>query len=483
MAEDFNQKLMTVLKETVANFNVNHDPDSSIVKAARDNNFNVEQTRRLVEVFNVARTLYHYKSASDRTTPVSLADGPSVVAALFAEPMPYLSDDLTKSASTFAFDGYDTGETFMRHVNGNTEKAASSEFDSMFVVDESFSAPTFDKLAQQAVDAIQAVRTTAKVAYDEAGACGLNAANALTKLATVFSRPYDREESDDRYSRLIALHSSDAEWAPVLSKLAEFLHPKYAAPTSLIEAVRQRNVVSTSGLDVPLKLMKEARDWMEAEAELLASSSILEKDAATFERDWSEVVHGPVATEESLSALFTFPKTAADPPGGPDKDKDKKPSKDPVSNWADSVADGVTSVVDEGGTALGPAFGGGGDSMGVRVARMFSEPRKQDNQRLTSKLNNIQREIMMRDLMMNDPVLADADPEAVASAYSNLLSLTPQVSTNKEIVRAILRQSVQSVAVSPYDADMWTRLEGNLNSLRGTGVPPPSKPETAKPAK
>lgn len=54
--------------------------------------------------------------------------------------------------------------------------------------------------------------------------------------------------------------------------------------------------------------------------------------------------------------------------------------------------------------------------------------------------------------------------------FNAILQLAPEMASNKEVVRAVLRQTVHSVAVSPYDAEIWTKLEKNLQNIRGKGV-------------
>ena len=67
MSGPFKDRLVSALHESVGYFNQDNDPNAAVAKAAASNDFNIDQTRRLVEMFNTARTLYHYKSASDRT--------------------------------------------------------------------------------------------------------------------------------------------------------------------------------------------------------------------------------------------------------------------------------------------------------------------------------------------------------------------------------------------------------------------------------
>ena len=114
--------------------------------------------------------------------------------------------------------------------------------------------------------------------------------------------------------------------------------------------------------------------------------------------------------------------------------------------------------------------------MSVDIDRAFVTPRQDANKKMSDKLRNIQRQIMLEELASTDPVLADEDPEKIMHAYNSLLQIAPEMSTNKEVVRAILRQSVHSVATSPYDAEQWGKVEQQLrnvagkSTMRGPGV-------------
>ena len=107
------------------------------------------------------------------------------------------------------------------------------------------------------------------------------------------------------------------------------------------------------------------------------------------------------------------------------------------------------------------------------VERAFTEPRARENKALSERLKNVQSQIMLQDLLTNDPVLADESPEKAVEAYNAILQMAPEVASNKEVVRAILRQTVHSTAISPYEADIWTKLEGNLRNIRGKGTQMP----------
>ncbi len=105
--------------------------------------------------------------------------------------------------------------------------------------------------------------------------------------------------------------------------------------------------------------------------------------------------------------------------------------------------------------------------------------KKNTGARANVTLDNMERQLLLQDLMMTDPILSKIPPAKLAKAYEQILRLSPQVSKEKEVVRAMLRQAVASQAVAPHDADQWTRLDTDIlrrkitsdNYLRGGAEP------------
>lgn len=72
-----------------------------------------------------------------------------------------------------------------------------------------------------------------------------------------------------------------------------------------------------------------------------------------------------------------------------------------------------------------------------------------DNEK--SIILNVRRAIILADLMSNDPIIRDADPNQVTETYKAMVMSSPRVSLDKAQVRSFLRSAVNSVAVSPAD--------------------------------
>ena len=458
MSGPFKDRLVSALHESVGYFNQDNDPNAAVAKAAASNDFNIDQTRRLVEMFNTARTLYHYKSASDRTRDFALADVDDVLPRLFA--------DTVKAASAqppvYSYMAYDVRER-SRHDPEAVEKAAAAP--------DTGSGLTLEAVARQAMTALRVQRQTAKIAADESRIASSAAARALTQAARMFATGV-KEANEDRYARLVQGYRDQVEWAPVMAKLSEFMAEKDKAPEAVMRKYARCRVIDDRDLGPVLALLKEARDMMSTEAELLAAAGVLGKEADAFERDYLEALDPSFTCQRQdlLSGFIRPSMLKAAQVSSEQKYQTTDFFGEPVNVTAKSQPQG------EGKPGLSDAIGGAvagavqkplSSLLETQVERAFTGPMSRENKKLSDRLKNVQRQIMLQDLMTNDPVLSEESPDTVAEAYNAVLQMAPEVAGNKEVVRAVLRQTVHSVAVSPYDAEIWTKLEKNLQNLRG----------------
>ena len=455
----FKDRLIVALHSAVQSFNDSNDPTGAIVKAAHEHDFNIDQTRRLVETFNTARTIYHYKSAADRTANFCLADPDEVVARLFDVKGP------EKVAQAADYSVYRQPERDW-HKNVKMEKAASA-----WDTTPTEYGVTLNHVASQAMKSIRGLRQTAKLASEEARIAGSSAAFCLTKLAGLFAIGSNKGLLEDQHARLIVGYGKNPEHRPVVDKFAEFMSRKDKAPESLVARYGLDAVIDDRDLGQHLELLKEAKDYLETEAELLASVCTLQKEADSFEHDFLAVVTPARTTQADDLGDFIRPEILK-------RAKDDKPATsnifgEPTEKKVDKPAGpGIHDMVaDTVGGGLGKSMG---SYMETGIERAFTAPQERDAKALSDRLRNVQSQIMLQDLITNDPVLSEEAPEKIIEAYNAIRQLSPEVGTNKEVVRAILRQTMHSTAISPYDAELWTKLEGNIRNIKGKGAPMPA---------
>ena len=78
----------------------------------------------------------------------------------------------------------------------------------------------------------------------------------------------------------------------------------------------------------------------------------------------------------------------------------------------------------------------------------------------------MERKLLLQELMMTDSILSKVNPVKVARAFEQLMRLSPEISKEKEVVRAELRAMVASQALSKYDAELMTKLDSGMLKRR-----------------
>jgi hypothetical protein len=81
-------------------------------------------------------------------------------------------------------------------------------------------------------------------------------------------------------------------------------------------------------------------------------------------------------------------------------------------------------------------------------------------------MDNMERKLLLQELMMTDPILSKVNPAKVARAFEQILRLSPEISKEKEVVRAELRAMVSTQALSKYDAELMTKLDMGMLKRR-----------------
>ena len=95
---------------------------------------------------------------------------------------------------------------------------------------------------------------------------------------------------------------------------------------------------------------------------------------------------------------------------------------------------------------------------------------------------DVDREVVLSELMMTDPILRDADEDKILRAYRGLITMSPDLTRNKELMRSILRQAVKAEGIGPYEAQAFTTLEKSMRGLELPATTQPSKPAPRDPA-
>ncbi len=449
------EQLMSALQDGVSRVNRGTSPNQALAKAAEDADFNVEQTRRLCELFNTARTLHHFEKNKDcKEASFDLAESNIVLGIMF---------DAPECAEKLAADFYDYSEYEHR------DPASHSDLDDdLFGMAKAASEDYLD-IEAQAGRAYRTYDTQMRMAghlRDEARQAAGLAVDLFAKTAQDIR--YAEDAGEHRYGLFLHLRpGAPARLDPHFSRPVEVTSTKYAH-------------VVDSGLVKPwLDSFDRAENLMfkAASAESLADE--VEKEARDFREQFEHIVSGDLL------------KRADDKKKDDKKDKEKKPDEDffgeidpfslqwsaPFSSAARGATHGAGALIEGAGQFADPIVKGTQASIGDKLKELVSAAgqatalqRAIENSDSSAALDNTQREILLTEVMATDPYIRDADPEAVVAAYNNLLETAPGIALRRGAVIAYLRAALHSGdsgALDQYTAKGYQDLEKIDRQLAG----------------
>lgn len=439
----FKEDLGEALVKAVEFYNGGCDPNEAIVKSAQAMHFNLDQTDRLVEKFNTARTInYFERNPDDRTQNFDIASKEKVAEYLFG-------DRAEKKASVSSDEYYDYSCYDRRELDYFAPRAEKTAEDGSGNPDledrHGVSGYSTESLQRMVLKRASDHAEQARFIRDQIGMIGDEIATELSKIASSVASGYD---PGMRY----AMFKAACGDIPVFKSLDDLV-PDYVKK----EASKHDRMLKRSNV-VDLGDMQPLADELDKIAEISMDVEGFEKEAERHEAYRRNIVCNLTKTAGNNNA-----------DNKSSKDTEYDAAKDFLNIGSDVIGKPVEVVGRLGsGAAEGVAGKGLSDYLDSGflgstedIAKLMSHPKKRDTT-LSDHINNLRRSTILQDLYENDPILQEADPDALANAYQTVIQTSPEMSLNKEIVRAILRQSVNSMAVSPFDAKQWADLENVL---------------------
>jgi hypothetical protein len=469
--------IKTALSEAVQKVNAGMSPTAALKKVANDMDLNPNYMQRTGEALNVALHYKHFKTASDRSMDFEIADIPKAIEDVFSVSQKTAAEKISEDFSVL--DSNETVFNYNRILSNPVYKQAFLEISGAKETHDSFpttlntvynkSANYVQKLAKQAEEA-----EVAKVAAEIELNANFSALCDEFKKDAAYRSPFEEFES-----QVFAKYGSTA--LPYL----DLLHKTACAS-------EERGVHDASYM--MFDQCKEAAlfDALLASADLLLASEKTASEASEnlkFENSYLKECNslfGKVAAkkdEDSHESVETSKEEASEE----NKEEEEADEQDPVmaavkKKASDANYNVVTQYDKDPVLAESlekEAFLG---SLTNMMSSLVQEPlqdafthsfKASPHQRMGVKpnltLDNMERRLLLQELMLTDPILSKINPAKVARAFEQILRLSPEISKQKEVVRAELRAMVASQALSKYDAEMMTKLDvGMLKSRVAT---------------
>jgi len=452
----FREDLMAALETAVTHYNQGMTDNEAVIKAASGAEFNVDQTQRLVESFNTAKSIYFFKVADDRRAAFTLAEMDKVLPAMFKPEDKATAKPSGKAASAGLYD-YSAYSVPEPHFDGqfSLELGGARAYE-WSAVKASFDF-TLDGLYRSLQRHVKTARQTSERCANSADLCDVRYGQCLNKLAEFIRQDYHEPARAAEVEHYYWALSGSEIAGPVTADLFSCLVPAYQDKRASADQEGLPSDFDSRHPDMAA-LVEESVTARFGACRMRALAQEFGKEADEMMIQWNEITGlrpaEPDAVEEMMTTRIAKRAQALPTPKAPSAPRAKAPApSSPLGSLfgagmkviGGGMAEGVKKPLAE---ATGELFGGAGE---------------QEEAKFTERLRNLQRQLILEDLVVNDPILEGANPQAVATAYQTLIRLAPDVSLNKEIVRSVVRASVNAISMSPFDAKAIAELENELH--------------------
>ena len=443
--QDPNKLLKAAVDEIVHQINDEKLPaHAAVVKTARELDLNVHLIKRACEVLNVALTYEHFrKNAADRDADFPIVDAQKVSAEIFPD------KELTlPEKKSHLFQGTMVEEEVPDFLKASSNKKFKEAYVHLMSQKDEVRGMSEQGICEKAGQARQNMIQHLDDCRTELVGAKLSVNNKFAALVNHWSKEASSRASfaefeSQAFSRLGEEAAPYVDLIYKAAGLKEFRgehDTKYVAFDDCAELTSLSSLLKAAS-EVPPALAKLA----EAAFDLANTDNL--KNAAYRQLG-----------EYRLQQLSETP----------DQSEELPASK--VAAAPEDCEDPVMAMVLKKQAALQKEAAPGG-SVPFSLFNAFTDQYKKEStpsptNGSTGKLNNLDRKLLVQNLMATDPILRTYDPKKVGDSYEQFMRLAPELSTEKEIVRSHLRQMVASQSTSAFDASQLIESNSKLVKQR-----------------
>lgn len=451
------EKLKKALANAVEYYNSGIGANAAIAKTASAYDFNQDQTDRLCELFNTAAALNQEKSASDPTGACELADKTEVAKMLVSD------GDMAKKASVgieganakyvafYASNPVRSNATMDAMLSGVDAlvKAAASKIDLPPELDVSQKS-----VYKMLCDNIDMLKSASAAADDIVRQTQLEVDRLAVKIAKAIEHPFADPELADLFKVACEHKEAVRIVSDYSTKVAESKGGRFAG-LAVYDASKVDELIKIAAeLEV---LLSQTKEFEEKRAYYLGKAEDAEKSVRN--------ILG-ISTEEKTASVADF----FEPRAGLSRKSDDADKADGGQLQDSSVkiaellrksgvnSDEVEKLAGEIEKSAAPAMPK--PILTMSAGDIFGAMSSKDSvPGWTQKVLNEYRRMLLDDLLANDPIIRDADPNSVMEIYKSMVMSAPRLSLDPTAVRSVLRQGINSVAISPNDLKTLTDVD------------------------
>ena len=475
--EEPNILVKTALNDAVQKVNEGLSPSAALKKVAEELDLNPNYIQRTGEALNVALHYKHFKTASDRSSDFDIADIPKVIEDVFSKPLKTASEYASEQFSTF-----DTNESVFNYARMYSNPLYKKAYLEITEGSEAYTSypPTFNTVYEKSSNYIKKLAQQSDEAEVAKVAAELELNSIFSTLCDEFRKEAAYRTSFDEFeSQVYSTHGENAvPYLDLIHKTAGISEDRGVHDSGYImfSPCKEASMFS-SLLDAASKLIEVEKVASEALDNLNYEAAYLKECRTSIGKAAYAQKSAETEKSEKEESSEQEEKEEEQEPTDPVLQEIKKKAsgiiesevfQDPVLKEAmqkEAFLGGLAGAFGMGKLLSGPMH----EFATEQVSESFSEGFKHSlpgGHKPNLTLDNMERKLLLQELMLTDPILSKVNPQKVARAFEQLLRLSPEISKEKEVVRAELRAMVASQALSKYDADLMTKLDVGMLKRR-----------------
>lgn len=425
LSREDEQRIVSALESAVKLTNAGTDPNTALYKVAVDNRFTPPVVQRMVEAFNVSKTLSHIKNAKgpERAASFPLADAADVLERMYPQAP---ASPAEKVASLYQPADYERAdENFLVKRDPIPMEKRASVVEN-YPRDENAAA---HRLANRRLE----LRKTANRANSDYRIHWYRLLDVV-KEASAYFRAIPHESFESVQTKMAGQYGDIGRQVTDLVHELGNLREKKAAEG------QARRLYYNPGKE-PYRQIEQA---IKIAHELVESAEVAIRatdELASYEKKAGLGLHEAEPAGLLLDSVM----------GGT-----SVPFEEATGIEKEGVLGSLPAVLTGGVAALGLSSP---DSEGVRQKALSDvyDPIHE------ATMKGVQTKAMLNDLLSNDPIISGYDPSEVLTAYNQLAKLSPNVSQQPAVIRGLLRRMLQQEGViEPHEAQQLTGVENAL---------------------
>jgi predicted DNA-binding WGR domain protein len=524
MSDQEERRIMNALERAVGMTNGGMNPNDALSKVAEDERFAPPVVQRMVEAYNVSKTLAHMKNANGpaRADSFPLADAERVLRHIYPE---NVEAPAAKAASVYKPSDYSQPE----RVNFN--KVASERLpmpeqkkpepyprdqlihDSKMLGKEAGLAKKAEEAKREQRILFYKILDTAKEASDY---FKLASHIPFAQVESKIWREYGQigKSAMDMVHNFSNRHEKRAEAAPTHDVMMDINKEPYCKIVAMIKLAHDFHDAIQTALDAEAKLAefrkKEGRDPPQEVKQGCLFDDILGNNrpfdgsvqtAATADATKEaadiglknltvgEVFHGKAEGEpdSKYSPKQIQEGVKVEKEHTPNPAVAKTIAKDHLEEIPNYYVPHLKEMEEEAkketeekkaflgalGSTLGDVGSAGMGAMGLSAKDPEAARRSAISEVMDpvheAKIQAAKTKAILNDFVSNDPVLSGYEPREVMTAYNHIAELAPSVSQQPSVMRGLLRRMLQQEGVmEPHEVAQISQIE---RQLRGTPSP------------